>query len=390
MERHIHNLPAVRKKTLDLLSLGAEHTPGHVDCPVCETYRRTNMRAAAFGSLQFAEACEYWLNGRRSISPNTRLDYQNCIKPLTRFFGNTKLEDIHIGMLQSYQDERGKTVGPIRINRELGCVLAGILDRAGLWDQIKRFYEPLPLSKKKRGIAMEPEEEQHLWRVAAGNPRWSVIYYCALLARNTCLGTKELRMLRLSCIDQKEYKWLRVEEFIKNEFRERTLKCNPDGAWALQRLAERAATLGAYMPEHFLLPHRAEKGRRGADPTRPQASFQWAWRRLRSEVAKKYPHLARVRFYDNRHTACTRLMENPDIPYNAIEHYMGHEINSRTKRIYDHIRDVTLKSASEALGSGHCEVSSKPTLIFEGRKPQQTYSVVPIDRRSSDRRAVRK
>jgi len=49
------------------------------------------------------------------------------------------------------------------------------------------------------------------------------------------------------------------------------------------------------------------------------------------------------------------MLENPDIPYNAVEHYMGHEINSRTKRIYDHVRDVTLYAASEALSSGHCE-----------------------------------
>lgn len=348
---------------------GVQHTDGHIACPVCERFRQSNMRAASFGSLHFSEACEYWLNGRRSISATTKLDYENCIKPLKRFFGDMPLSNIHIGMLQAYQDERRKTVGPIRINRELGVVLAGVLDRAGLWEPIKRFYDPLPLSRKKRGIAMEPEEERHLWRTAAGNSRWSVIYYCALLARNTCLGTSELRLLRLSCIDQKEYQWLRVEEFVKNDYRPRTLKCNSDASWALQKLAERAASMGAYLPEHYLLPHRADTGKRGADPTRPQASFQWAWRRLRAEAAKTYPNLAKLRFYDNRHTACTRLMENPDIPYNAIEHYMGHEINSRTKRIYDHIRDVTLKSASEALGSGHCEPQNEPIIFKERKRP---------------------
>lgn len=343
------------------------------------------MRAAAFGSLQFAEACQYWLNGRRSISPGTRLDYENCIKPLNKFFGQLRLDEIHIGHIQSYQDERNKTVGPVRINRELGVVLAGVLDRAGLWDQIKRFYEALPLPKKKRGIALEPEEEQHLWRVAAGNPRWSVIYYCALLARNTCLGTTELRMLRLSCIDQKDYKWLRVEEFVKNDYRERTLECNSDASWALRRLAERASKLGAKSPDHYLLPHRAETGERGADPERPQASFQWAWRQLRLEAAKKYPRLARMRFYDNRHTGCTSLMGNPSVPYNSIEHYMGHRINSQTKRIYDHMRDATLKIAAEALSSGHCEVSKQPTVIFSEKKPQE--SVIEL---ASDRRAVKK
>lgn len=357
-------------QNLSVVSQTQIHTDGHVDCPVCERFRQSNMRAAAFGSLHFVEATEYWLNGRRSISPETRRDYENCIKPLTPFFGQLVLTDIHIGHVQSYQDERSKKVGPVRVNRELGVVLAGVLDRAGLWEPIKRFYEPLRLPKKKRGIALEPEEEKYLWQIAAANSRWAVVYWCSLLARNTCLGTKEVRMLRMACLDQKEYKWLRIEEFVKNEFRERTLKCNADAAWALQRLCERAATMGAYLPDHYLLPHKAENGHRGADPTRPQASFLWSWRMLRKEVAKKYPHLAKVRFYDNRHTACTRLLENPDIPYNAIEHYMGHEINSRTKRIYDHIRDVTLQSASQALGSGHYEAPQERTVVFmEKKKP---------------------
>lgn len=359
--------------------LAAIHTQGHIDCPACNKHRQNNMRAVAFGSLSFTEACEYWLNGRRSISPNTKLDYENCIKPLKRFFGELPLDQIHIGHLQSYQDERGAQVGPIRLNRELGVVLAGVLDRAGLWEPIKRFYEPLPLSKKKRGIAMEPEEEQHLWRIAAANSRWSVIYYCALLARNTCMGTNELRTLTLSRIDQREYKWVRIEEFVKNDYRERTLECNSDATWALQKLSERAASLGAHLPEHYLLPHRAETGRRGADPTRPQASFQWAWRRLRAEAAKKYPRLAKLRFYDNRHTGCTSLMGNPNVPYNSIEHYMGHRINSQTKRIYDHMRDATLKIAAQALSSGHCEIQNDP-IVFRQREPAEPYIVRRIDK----------
>jgi hypothetical protein len=51
-------------------------------------------------------------------------------------------------------------------------------------------------------------------------------------------------------------------------------------------------------------------------------------------------------------------------PYNAIERYMGHQINSRTKRLYDHIRDFTIQAAPEALSSGHYEASAAtPTLV---------------------------
>ena len=360
------------------------HTTGHISCPACAGLQKDKMRAASFGLLLFGEAVEYWINGKRSISAGTVRDYRECIKPLLKFFGQLKLTDIHVGHLQAYQDERGKQVGPIRVNRELGVVLAGTLDRAGLWEDIRRFYEPLRLSKKRRGIALEPEEERYLWKVAAANSRWQVAYWCSLLARNTCMGTNEIRMLKLCRIDQKEYRWVRVEEYVKNEFRERTLRCNADAQWALRNLAERAASMGAYLPDHFLLPHRAELGKRGkADPTRPQSTFLWSWRKLRAEVAKKYPHLARLRFYDNRHTACTRLLENPEVPYNAIEHMMGHEINSRTKRIYDHVRDVTLQSAADALGSGHYERPEERTLTLVEKKPPVKIASASFDGKSS-------
>jgi len=218
---------------------------------------------ASFANLQFDEAAVYWLNGRRSISSVTKLDDENCIKPLSKFFGQLRLADIQLEHIQQYQDERSKQVGPVRLNRELGCVFAGVLDRAGLWHDLKKFYEPLPFSKKKRGIALEPEEEQYMWKLASENSWWQVVYFCAVLGRNTCMGTSEIQKLRLGCTDQKEYKWVRVEQFVKNEFRERTLKCNADAAWALRQLSERAASKGAYLPEHYLLPHRSSNGEYG-------------------------------------------------------------------------------------------------------------------------------
>lgn len=352
-----------------LALVSATHTEGHIDCPVCDRYRQANMRSQAFGSLQFSEAFEYWLNGRKSISSGTHRDYRNCGVPLKRFFGQLRLVEIHAGHLQSYQDERHKTVGPVRINRELGVVLGGILDRAGLWDDIKKFYEPLPLSKKRRGIALEPEEEKYLWKIASGKPRWAAIYYAIILGRNTCMRSGEIRQLRLSCIDQKDYSWIKIQEFVKNEFSERTITCNPDAAWALQKLCERAASLGAYMPDHYLMPHKADPGQRNFNVSKPQHDFYTAWASIRREVAKKFPHLAKMRPTDaGRHTGFTRLMENPAVPYNAAAHMMGHEINSKMKRFYDHLRDITLHKASEALASGHYEAPEERTTVFVERK----------------------
>ena len=334
------------------------------------------MDDSAFARIVCSEALTFWLDSRKTIAPGTRRDYQECIKHLVKFFGQLPLRDIHIGHIQSYQEFRKLTNGPMRINREVG-VLGSVLAQAGLWTELKPVYHRLLQPKSKRGIALEPEEEATLWKIAASNPRWQLVYWCSVLARNTCMGTKEIRMLRLKAIDQQEFQWVRVEEGLKNKYRERTIRCNPDAGWALRNLIERAARLGDVDPEHYLLPHRARKGKRGGDPTKPQESFLFSWRKLRTELAKKYPHLARLRFYDNRHTACTRLLENPSVPYNAVEHMMGHELNSKTKRIYDHVRNTTLHAASEALSSGHIEIPSEPTPYLVERKPPRKVSSSP-------------
>jgi hypothetical protein len=74
---------------------------------------------ASFRSLHFSEAATYWLNGRRSISTETKRDYENCIKPLSKFFGTLRLNDIQIGNLQTYQDgER-----TLKCNSDASCAL---------------------------------------------------------------------------------------------------------------------------------------------------------------------------------------------------------------------------------------------------------------------------
>lgn len=332
------------------------------------------MRPESFGNLFFPEAARLWLSSRHSIAPQTVRDYQNCIKSLTEFFAALRLSEIHIGHIQEYQNMR--KARPTRANKELGVTLSQILARGGLWKDISPYYEPLQVPRSTVGFALEPEEEKHLFLVAARRPRWLVPYCASVLARNTCMGTAEIRQLQLRNVDQGECAWVRIEGRVKNESRIRTLKCNADAAWALRQLLNNAHDKGASEPDHFLIPHRAKNGNAGADPTRPAYSFYTAWNKIRKEAGKKYPRLARVRFYDMRHTANTRLLENPDVPYNAIEHYMGHEINSRTKRLYDHIRDTTLKRASDALSSGHVEEISKLAYLEPKKKPAAVESLL--------------
>ena len=363
-DSRVHNITCP-----DFPHLTRQHTLNHADCPACEMARQMRMNPEGFSALTLSEAFPLWLESRTKLTPRTRQDYESYFKALAPFFARLPLNEIHIGHIAEYRKMRLKTAGASRINHEINT-LQQILNRAGLWAKIAPWYETLPVPKSV-GIALEPEEEQHLFQVAARKPRWKVAYLCSVLSRNTCAGPGEIRNLRLRSIDTREFSWIQIEQCVKTKFRIRKLICNEHASWALKQLFEMAEEKGAYLPDHYLLPHRAHKMGAKPDPTVPMGSWKKAWGALRLEAAKKYPRLGSARFLDWRHTADTRLLEDPAVPYNAIEHFMGHQVGSKTKRLYDHIRNVTLQIASNALSSGHVEkkaVEDEYQVIAGGRK----------------------
>src|SRR5205823_200753 len=124
-----------------------------------------------FAELTFREAAPVWLASRKRIADNTRLDYEKHISRLLPFFGELPLTEIRFSHITEYRKERLKRAGASRINHEVNTVQQ-MLARAGLWAKIAPWYEPLPLPKKGPGIALEPEEQDYLFRVAARKPRW--------------------------------------------------------------------------------------------------------------------------------------------------------------------------------------------------------------------------
>lgn len=363
-----------------------QHTLGHLDCPACEGARRAMMYGAALGELSFPSAATQWLRTRRSISDNTRKGYEEHIGLLSTFFGKMRLNEIHIGHLRSYQQMRQDNIrvsrrhqagkrqvaalesdGASRINHEISC-LGQVLKIAGLWEELKKFYEPLPLPKGSPGIALTTEEEKHLFQVARSRPRWMLAYCCALISRNTTAGPGEIRHLRLCDVDldSQAGSFLHVEEGVKNEFRKRPIPLNSDAAKAVRWLLERAAGMGAREPLHYLLPHRAHHLGAAPDPTKPMGSWKKAHYAMCEEAAKKFPRLASLRLYDYRHTAMTDLLEDPAVSYTTIEHMAGHRINSNTKRKYDHLRNSALRVAANVLNRSHVpaeevELERKPS-----------------------------
>jgi integrase len=357
----------------------AQHTKNHLNCPACEETRRAIMYSGHFAGYAFPKAARLWLQGRKRLAPTTRVHYEAYIKALESFFGECPLKDIHIGQLVEYQKFRqeqireskqfkasatgratkGKddTDGASSINHEVSCVLRQVLAHAGLWSEIEKRYEPLPLSKVETGMALSPEEEEHLFKVGRSKPRWMIAYCADMISRNTTAGPGEIRHLRLKDIDL-ENRIIHVEEGVKNDFLVRPLPLNDDALWAIEWLLRRYHKICRRHKvepnmEHFLLPHRAAVAGGKPDMFSPLGSWKKAHYAMRKEAAKKFPRLTHLRRYDFRHTAATDMMDNPAVSWSTIEHMMGHRIGSKVKRKYEHRRNASLRACAEALNHGH-------------------------------------
>jgi integrase len=321
-----------------------------LDFKACEAARLRHLTEAKFGLLRFSHAARLWLAEHRSnISEPTHRSYQDHLRWLTRAFEDLPLAEIHIGHVEEYQkwrqkpryDEKAKRTlraGYSPINHEVNT-LAQILDRAGLWTEIKKFYRPLH-QPKTRGCALEPEEQEALFCAASSNPRWRVAYLCSLITANTSAGPKEIRYLHLSDIDLNRrggdgepLPTLTIRDGLKNEHRDRTVYLVPTAVMAFKLLLTRARRLGCQDPEHFLLPHRAHRRGEPADPNRPMGSWKRAFRAMCAKAG--LPHL---RPYDLRHLIITKLMEDPNVSDQTVEEIVGHKPNSDMKKHYSHIR----------------------------------------------------
>jgi integrase len=360
------------------LKASAQHTIGHVDCPACKRITLSIETTAEHCRVSFPVAVREYLEHRRGrLGPKTFKLYEKYAEALNGFFGSMQLEEIEIGHVVAYQRERqsqirsskqhayakGKlgettehaTDGASIINHEISCILQQVLRRSGLWNNIGKFYEPLPLPKAGPGIALSADEERHLFQVAQSRPRWLVAYCCSLLSRNTTAGPGEIRHLRVRSVDLRT-RSIAIEEGVKNDYRIRTLPLNDAASKAVELLLERYRGLMAEhdiaeSADHFLLPHRADRRGDRPDPHRPMGSWKKAFYSLRAEAGKKYPRIATMRRYDFRHTACTLMLEDATVPYAAIERLMGHRLGSKTKARYNHIRDGSLRAAVEAINT---------------------------------------
>lgn len=332
------------------------HTPGHVGCPACAR-SQMSIPQVLCAELRFGEAFELWLSARtmpasahdfraysaRWLAPKTIRDYRACARALEKFFGVLRLGEIHPGHLREYQRGRAscdvemgnwtRRCGANRIRKEVALLIAILCD-AKLWGaEEARNFRLVRAEEKDVPRAMQPEEQRRFLTVAASREEWQMVYWYAVVALQTTCSTNELRGLRIADI-LLEQRLLQIRAAsAKNRYRIRTIPLESrEVMWAISRLIERARSLGADEPQHYLFPMQQARGR--YDPNRPmgETGIYKRWRAVRRAAGLDW-----LRPYDLRHTAITRMAE-AGVPIAVIMAFAGH----MTRRMQEHYTTVSM------------------------------------------------
>lgn len=304
------------------------------------------MSIAALTQMPFTEACEAWLESRRPyLSEKTHHEYALNIKTLSKFFGEMKLTEIDSDMIRSYQRMRMTQCGAPSINHECG-VLQQALKRIGRWGEID--YQPLKLSKNKRGRAITNDERQKLWRIMGLHPNWDAARLCATISINTTASPGEAYKIKHRDIDLAGRKVWLGRNGAKNEGRIRRNPINDECFEAFREALARAKILGSYKPEHYLFPFWM--GGRDYNPERHQTTFKTAWNKILAEAKRHGLDLTGLRLEDMRHSAITGLLECPEVSEETVDRLAGHYDRTMNK-FYSHIRQGATDKAVEALSA---------------------------------------
>ena len=98
--------------------------------------------------------------------------------------------------------------------------------------------------------AMTLEEQQRLLNTAASRSEWQVVYWYSIIALDTTASNCELRGLRLRDVNLYSRDDHVQPEQAKNRYRVRTIPLTGEALDAMQRLLDRARSLGSFEPHH--------------------------------------------------------------------------------------------------------------------------------------------
>jgi integrase len=334
--------------------------------------------------MRSAEAFDVWLStlvidyeGVQSdaeyISVRSANDLRTHAKAAKKYFGNLQLDKIHAGHLHEYQRARAicdkkcgdwaAPAGANLIRKEIGTVIR-VLRAAGAWStHLEAAFRPLKQVGSDVGQAMTPAEQERFLRVAASREEWRVLYWWTIVALQTTASTNELRCLRRGDIFLDQGILQVRNEGAKNKFRVRSIPLTtPEIAWALDRLLDRAAGLGATAPFHYLFPIHCSANR--YNPAKPMTV--WGMRKP-WEAARAAADIPWLRMYDVRHTAITRMAE-AGTPVQVIMSYAGH-ISPRMQQHYTSISMQAKRKWAAATWAGAEMPWSTPAIPAAARPP---------------------
>lgn len=325
----------------------ARHTKDHFRCPACNSFRGP-MTDGVVPSLPFPVAARNWLDTHsRYIKKRTIQGYEQNIKTLGLFLGEVLLQDIHIGTVRAFQEDRSKRACATRTNAETS-VLQMILKEAELWDRIGPLYKPLPVSKEKVRQNMSADEEEKFLSVALKKPKRRLAGHCLIVMANTSMGFGELRHLR-KCdvflshsVDGDELPFVEVNGGTKNDYRIRSIYLNSLALKSMRWIMHRFEELGGSKPEDFILPHRSRTRGGPVDFTEPQGHIYRAARGILADAG-----LSHLDPYDMRSHAITKLLEDPNVSDQMYEEITGHRGKAMRRR-YSKQRMENKKKALDA------------------------------------------
>src|SRR6185437_4297946 len=149
------------------------------------------------------QAAPLWLkeHSASGISKKQIACLKSMMGPLVEFFGELPLNEIHIGHVTVYMNQRlqtprrskitrqeefnfGPLVGPNSVRKELSA-LGQIMGRAGLWEEISNDLVLPKLPKSTVGRALEDPEIELLFTVARSNRRWKLAEWTGMISIQT-------------------------------------------------------------------------------------------------------------------------------------------------------------------------------------------------------------
>ncbi len=309
------------------------------------------------GKLPLKKAEELYFSWKAAKNSAATIQRERRIfKAVIKAFGASRtVRSIRLFHLRQYQQERRKHVSHMKqpvtartVNYELD-LLRGLMKYAGCWTpELAAGYEHLPEVKSQAGKFATEQQLTKIITTASTNEFWQVAMYCAAVAIGTGCRGGEIRTLQLKDIALADGRIEIRPEKAKNRTG-RHPRLMAVAVWGLRHLLERARSLGATEPEHYLLLLNVRKSsilskisNQKWDPTRPMSTWVKSWRKLMEACG-----MTGFRFHDLRHTFRT-LGAHAGVPLEVMMAQVGH-MDRETSLEYVHIQTDALKHAQRLI-----------------------------------------